>query len=432
MHTTIQDSHVVCITTHRESAGCVGSTRFGTETNASSLTAERIHLLRLVCLASWSSPLTAHARLLSSPDTQGPRPRADATSEPHGRPPPPCTELNHGEHLTLYPHLRRAHPTSSSSTAPDVREEGASLCGRKEGVTEWNPVRRDPSPARANGGAAAPSDTRKTPASARLNLGATGRAWASWAAWPGGLQPAAHRHTGRLPLPTGVDQTQTSSSQHRFEPPSAVPVLPRAPFTARALDSRPRRPPADPARSAPAAAAGTCRAAARLRPPPPRPSPLGTAGRRRFLRGAAAGRGRGRLHGAARRPALGLLLRWLRHCIEDRLRAPLQHHRSRPLPSFGSKKLRLQLRWLQIPLTPSFPLLGDCLLESTTQTPLVVVFSIITTMVSTCFLPSAQLSISKAFASAKLGEVRTALDSFIFFLLFVLHTFNSFMLLLLH
>ena len=116
------------ITTRRELAGCVGSTQFGTETNASSLTAERIHLLRLVCLASWSSPLTAHARLLSSPDTQGPRPRADATSEPHGRPPPPCTELDHGELLIPRPCLRRAHPASSSSTAPDMREKGASRC----------------------------------------------------------------------------------------------------------------------------------------------------------------------------------------------------------------------------------------------------------------------------------------------------------------
>ncbi|KAG2558356.1 hypothetical protein PVAP13_8NG142100 [Panicum virgatum] len=76
---------------------------------------------------------------------QGPRPRADATSEPHGRPPPPCTELDHGELLTLYPLLRRAHPASSSSTAPDVREEEASRCGRKEGAREWSAVRRDPS-----------------------------------------------------------------------------------------------------------------------------------------------------------------------------------------------------------------------------------------------------------------------------------------------
>ena len=246
--------------------------------------------------------------------------------------------------------------------------------------------------------------------------------------WDAACGPAPHR---------------SSSSSNRLRPDTDVIHL--API--RAAVGRPRPAPRPPSPLGPSTVghAGRRRIPRTRRHPPPRgpagqqgcsPPPASTASapadHRRFLRGAAAGRGRGRLHGAARRPALGLLLRWLRHCIEDRLRAPLQHHRSRPLPSFGSKKLRLQLRWLQIPLTPSFPLLGDCLLESTTQTPLVVVFSIITTMVSTCFLPSAQLSISKAFASAKLGEVRTALDSFIFFLLFVLHTFNSFMLLLLH
>ena len=239
------------ITTRRELTGCVGSTQFGTETNASSLTAERIHLLRLVCLASWSSPLTAHARLLSSPDTQGPRPRADATSEPHGRPPPSCTELNHGEHLTLYPHLRRAHPTSSSSTAPDVREEGASLCGRKEGVTEWNPVRRDPSPARANGGAAAPSDVRKTLASARLRLGVTGRAWAS-------CGPAPHG---------------SSSSSNRRRPDADV----IHPTPIRAAVGRPRPAPRPPSPLGPSTVGHTGRRRiprARRRPPPRGPAGL--------------------------------------------------------------------------------------------------------------------------------------------------------------
>ena len=199
---------------------------------------------------------------------------------------------------------------------------------------------------------------------------------------------------------------QTSSTQHRFEPPSAVPVLPRAPFTARALDSWPRRPPADPARSAPAAAAGTCRAAG-LQPASglhrlaPRPSAAPAAGDscaappparpRSFLEvGFATASRTGR--------ELHCNTTGADHCLPS-------SQRSSGYSCAGFKS----------PLTPSFPLLGDCLLELTTQTPLVVVFSIITTMVSTCFLPSAQLSISKAFASAKLGEVRTALDSFFSF-----------------
>ena len=45
-----------------------------------------------------------------------------------GPPPPPCTELDHGELLIPRPCLRRAHPASSSSTAPDMREKGASRC----------------------------------------------------------------------------------------------------------------------------------------------------------------------------------------------------------------------------------------------------------------------------------------------------------------
>ncbi|KAG2540153.1 hypothetical protein PVAP13_9NG537014 [Panicum virgatum] len=122
-----------------------------------------------------------------------------------------------------------------------------------------------------------------------LRLGATGQAWASWAAWHGGLHPPAQRYVyGLLPLPTRA--TQTPSTQHRAAdavghpaPTSLSPVHPPPP--ARALGGRP---PADPARSAPPAAAGTCRAAARLRPAPTTASALGT---RRPCRPPAAAAG---------------------------------------------------------------------------------------------------------------------------------------------
>ena len=75
------------------------------------------------------------------------------------------------------PYLRRAHPASSSSTAPDVREEEASRCGRKEGAREWSAVRRDPSRAGrelhcsstgANHCLSCPSALKEDPATAAL------------------------------------------------------------------------------------------------------------------------------------------------------------------------------------------------------------------------------------------------------------------------
>jgi len=78
--------------------------------------------------------------------------------------------------------------------------------------------------------------------------------------------------------------------------------------------------------------------------------------------------------------------------IEGRPRAPLQQHRSRPLPSvsFGAQR-RSGYSCARFKLHPPSP---------RGQAPLVVVSL---QMVSTRFLPSAQLSISSAFASAKLG-----------------------------
>jgi len=114
-----------------------------------------------------------------------------------------------------------------------------------------------------------------------LRLGETGRAWASWDAWPGGLHPPAQRHVqGLLPLPTSA--TQTPSTQHR----AAGAVGHPAPASL-----SPAQPPH---RSGPRqSAAGACR--------PPRPRPPCS--------------------------ALGLFVSWLRHWLHLRLSRFIRHRR---------------------------------------------------------------------------------------------------------
>jgi len=140
-----------------------------------------------------------------------------------------------------------------------------------------------------------------------LRLGATGRAWASWDAWPGGLHPPAQRHVqGLLPLPTSATQMPNSihpaSSRRRRRPSCprvAEPPLPR---------SSPRQSAAGGSRALGAARRRGdlqgSRAAAHLRPPPTAASALGTrrppaVPARCAACAAPAGRRRGRLQASS-------------------------------------------------------------------------------------------------------------------------------------
>jgi len=162
------------------------------------------------------------------------------------------------------------------------------------------------SPARANGSTAAPS-ARRTTASARLDIegdwasvGLVGRlAW--WF-----LRPNATRMVFFLFQST---QHGAAGAGGRPAPASRSPPPP-----VRALGSRP---PADPARSAPPAAVGICRAAAHLRPPPTAASALGT---RRPPAVPARCEACAAAAGACRPPrprppcsAPGIFVSWLRH-----------------------------------------------------------------------------------------------------------------------
>ncbi|KAG2642573.1 hypothetical protein PVAP13_2KG277537 [Panicum virgatum] len=157
-----------------------------------------------------------------------------------------------------------------------------------------------------------------------LRLGATGRAWASWAAWPGDSSGPAPRAGSS----SFSNQRNANVKLHppSIEPPAPSAVLPRVaeprpppppPQPLRALGSRP---PADPRarrRPPPRGPAGL-QPASGLHWPPPRPwvpvglhwppprpwVPAGRAGHRRFPRGARrapppAGCRRGRLQASS-------------------------------------------------------------------------------------------------------------------------------------
>ncbi|KAG2577360.1 hypothetical protein PVAP13_6NG096603 [Panicum virgatum] len=171
------------------------------------------------------------------------------------------------------------------------REASAITCGARAAAQDrslWvssTSYRQSATPARANGGVAAPSDARRTAAAAaRLRLGATRRAWASWAAGlvDCSLRPSAARVFLFQPAQANA------STQHRASAFAQRPPPPPQPLAA----SRPRQSSAPAAGGSRAlgspAAAGICLQGSRVQgsrvarrgslPPastvcPPRPSP---------------------------------------------------------------------------------------------------------------------------------------------------------------